>query len=269
MQSTTLTAPAKINHFLRIGAKMPNGLHAIESWMQKISLADTIEVEITSAKNAACELHLHPDADFVVPTKETNLIHRAIALYFAGKSTPPFRITLDKKIPIGAGLGGGSSDAAAILRFLQTHFPDPRQNIVGLAANLGSDVPFFVEETAAALVSGTGERLAPHSPRPGVVVLVKPHDLAIETAWAYRTFDEDSHKKQPEISNDFEPCIFAQFPKLAEIKRNLLASGAQSACLSGSGATVFGIFEDEELALAAQKRFDAKTYWSYLGHLLV
>ncbi len=268
MNTHLLLVPAKINHSLRIGAVQTNGLHTIESVMQKISLFDRIEIKILPTSIGKIEIILAEDSVFRISTDSSNLIFRAVRLFFGSDLHPDVRIILTKKIPIGAGLGGGSSDAASMLLFLAEQFPDYKKTVLEMATELGSDVPFFLGEAPSALVSGTGETLATHPAELGEILIVKPHQCAIETAWAYRAFDEMQDQKSESSVNDFEPVIFAHFPELEKIKHTLLDCGAKHAHLSGSGATVFGIFEEKKDAFLAQQHFDDAQYWSFVGRLL-
>ncbi len=267
MRQMVVCAPAKINHSLTIDKIQPNALHAIFSIMQKVDLYDSLEIEAASATTGKIEIELTPDSSFSVPTDKSNLIYAAIRRFFESDVHPDIRVILNKQIPVGAGLGGGSADTAAALRALAKAFPDMPIDITPLAAELGSDVPFFLSDSFAAQITGTGEVIAPKKAESGFVVLVKPRNISIATAWAYQQFDAYA-PVSAEQTNDFEPCIFAAYPELAQIKQTLLDLGARSANLSGSGSTVFGVFSDEALAQQARHYFSSERYWSWQGRLL-
>lgn len=206
-----------------------------------------------------------------------NLVYRAAALVLERASRPVgLEIDLLKTIPLGAGLGGGSSDAAATIVALNEllDLGWSREAMAEIGAYLGSDVPFFFSAPTAC-VTGRGELVQPVQ-LTGVrwIVLVNP-GFPVSTGWAYRELATARASVKPvsealgriafrrhvswdeivaHIENDFEPVVFAAHPVLSELKARLLAHGAQAALLSGSGATVFGVFRDEE---SAQKVKDA------------
>lgn len=197
---------------------------------------------------------------------EHNLAYRAAAAFHeAAGLSPAVRIRLVKHIPAGAGLGGGSSDAAATLRALNQAHGGPLDDatLLRLGAALGSDVPFFLSGAAFALVWGRGERILPLRPPPSAPVLLAVPPFAIATADAYRALD---HHRGAQGSppaprairledlaswrgladsavNDFEPVLFPRHPELAGLRDALARAGARLARLTGSGSAVFGIFE--------------------------
>jgi len=244
-------AYAKINLGLRVTAKRADGYHDIETIFQTISLHDTLT--FTSAER----LTLTCDAPGI-PTDERNLVLRAAR----AAGAPPVAIALQKRIPAGGGLGGGSSDAAATLRALGCEDAN-------VALQLGSDVPFFLVG-GTAYATGRGERLVPLPSLAGVpLILVFPPER-VGTARAYamlRRFspplglervramiDDDLLGYATELINDFEEPIFAALPHLATIKTRLYELGAAWAGMSGSGSTIVGAFRDggdRDAALAA------------------
>jgi 4-diphosphocytidyl-2-C-methyl-D-erythritol kinase len=220
--------------------------------------------------------------------QEQNLAYRAgILLRDYSGCGKGAAIRLIKEIPAAAGLGGGSSDGAAVLSALNLlwglHLPV--EELRDLAARLGSDVPFFIDGCMA-LAEGRGERLSP-LPDCGTVplVLVKP-DIGVSTAWAYGIYEPELTKKFIDIKlfcralqrkdfvslrqmahNDLERAVMRNIPVIAGIKRQLLGSGAALAAMSGSGPTVFGVFEKREAAEAAAARFG--THWCTVVETLV
>lgn len=270
----TVSAPAKINLVLRILDRRPDGYHNVWSLMQTVKLEDTLSISINhrhSAINVCCD-------DPSLRTDRSNLVYRAAAAVFeqSGQAVG-LDIALAKRIPMGAGLGGGSSDAAATIiglnRILKLGWSPKEMAQIG--QTLGSDVPFFFFAPSAT-VSGRGEKVTPvRMPESRWVVLVNP-SFPVETKWAYQqlsrrrtgvapvsrshaalgTEAELSWKQVLEaIENDFETPVFHAYPLLRDIKQQLTVCGAEAALLSGSGATVFGIFHDEAGARSAQAPF--------------
>jgi 4-diphosphocytidyl-2-C-methyl-D-erythritol kinase len=268
-----LEAPAKINLHLRVIRRRPDGYHDLETFMQKLELSDRLELRPT----AAGVLLSCPGSD--LPCNEDNLVFRAAAIYLARAGiTSGVEIVLHKQIPIAAGLGGGSSDAAAVLLGLNRLFAPgiPDVALLQLAGTLGADVPFFVADMDAARATGIGDRLQPAPSLQGCMVLLVNPGYPVSTKWVYENFAlttpsnpyilgrEQNHlnycdflaSSEPLTAcNDLESVTIARFPDLGEIKESLLASGAGIAMMSGSGPTVFGLFREETLAVACYDRF--------------
>ena len=245
--------PCKINLGLNILSKRPDGYHNLETCFYPIPWTDILEV--IPADRFAFTQTGHP-----VPGKEEdNLCIKAYELLRDEHRLPPVKIHLHKIIPMGAGLGGGSSDAAHTLRLLNTvfHLQQSPAQLAGYAAKLGSDCAFFTQDQPM-LGEGKGELLSvtPISLQKKFIVLVKP-DIHVSTAEAYAGITP----RQPEqslralltgypmeewrhwIKNDFEGTVFEKHPALQSIKEKLYASGALYASMSGSGAALFGIFD--------------------------
>jgi len=264
-QKIKARAPAKINLYLKVLNKRVDGYHDIQSILQPISLYDELEFELSSqGVEVICNRGDIPAAD--------NLVQRA-AILLEQRFAPAggVKIHLNKQIPIAAGLGGGSSDAATTLCTLNTlwELNLSRERLLQLAAGLGADVPFFIEK-GAALAEGIGEKLSPWPSLSCWVLLVKPN-FSVSTAWAYQNLEEEGLTKkgncikilQPVwarndltavaagLSNDFEPLLARKYPLIREIKKELLAAGALGALMSGSGPAVFGLFAQEAVARAA------------------
>lgn len=269
-------APAKVNLRLDVFEREDTGFHRIETVFQALDLADRIVISLVDGGGVVLELSGVSDGALGNP--ERNLAVRAArafgsALRAADRRLPGVRIMLDKVIPHGAGLGGGSSDAAAVLRGLNElcGHPISSAELVRLGADLGSDVPFFVSQVARAQGWGRGDRIVPLDPLPPrPVLLVVPHE-PIATDWAYgvlvahraRRGVPDGSRPQPAIEaswpeiessvwNDFEEALFPHRPELAEMKASLEEAGARPALLSGSGCAVFGVFDSEERVVTAQ-----------------
>lgn len=273
----TVFAPAKINLILRILARRPDGFHNLWSIMQTVALEDEVRIRLCPDRQG---IHLSCDA-VQLAADQSNLVYRAAAAVLArARQSVGLDIELRKRIPMGAGLGGGSSDAAATIiglnRLLRLGWSSLEMADVGQA--LGSDVPFFLFAPSA-LVAGRGETVRPVVVE-GVrwVVLVNP-GFGVNTKWAYqelaaartgvaplspvqRELDRQARVSWPQLiaaaENDFESPVFAAHGALREIKQRLQAQGAEVALLSGSGATVFGIFPHEAGARRAAADFSSE-----------
>jgi len=268
-------APAKVNLILRVLDRRPDGYHNLWSLMQTVGLEDELHIRL---RPGSTELSLTCD-DPGLPTDGRNLIHRAATLVLEraglqGNRAVGLEIRVTKRIPVSAGLGGGSSDAAATIaglnRLLALGWSDHEMATMGQV--LGSDVPFFFFAPSAR-VRGRGEDVAA-LPVTGArwVVLVHP-GFPIATRWAYDRLaalrktvrplspalavlmGKSSVRWEeviPLMENDFEEALTPDHPVLGAIKCELLSAGAEAALLSGSGATVFGIFHDEAAATRAR-----------------
>lgn len=253
-------AYAKVNLTLAVGEKRPDGYHEIVSVMQRVSLCDTLTAERTaSGISLTC-------SDPALPAGEENLAHRAASLFFretgiAGGAA----LTLEKRIPSQAGLGGGSSDAASVLLALRKLYAPALSDteLETMAAALGSDVPFFIHG-GTQLATGRGEVLSPLPPlTDGWFVIVKPTE-SFSTPSMYRRLDELPPACTPPLPplqyglpalaaglfNRFEAAIPAG-SAVWDIKARLAAYGALASLLSGSGSAVFGLFDTETAARAA------------------
>ena len=268
MDRLTKRANAKINLTLDLTSVLPDGYHAIHTVMQSVSLCDDVTVALTQTEGVAffCDA---PD----VPTDERNTAYRAALLFCSELGVTPFlRIGVCKRIPRQAGLGGGSADAAAVLRALNEIYgaPIPERRLLELALRIGADVPFCAVG-GAALCLNKGEIMAPLPPFQASVLLVKP-GTGVSTAEAYRRFDEEAAPLRP--NNDAALFSFAQgdyrtglrsalnvFEQVTDvpggdaIKETLLRSGAYHAAMSGSGSAYFGIFDTAEAADRAAAAF--------------
>jgi len=281
-KSITLKAPAKINLYLAVIGKRADGYHDIESLMQKIDLADQIQLSIgSSGIRMTC-----PGID--LPTDEGNLAYRAAVSFLQAIGhrgcMPAIRgidIVLEKKIPVAAGLGGGSSDAAAVLRGLNVLLGAELSTaeLLELAKQLGADVPFFIHAWPAAWATGIGEKLSPATPLVNYhIVLVNP-GIPVSTGWVYKNFAltsagnpfilargresevSRSHRRStvPDVLyNDLETVTIPHFPEIGLIKNELQQDGADGVLMSGSGPTVFGLFRDKIRAGRSYIRFIKK-----------
>ena len=240
-------AAAKVNLFLRVLARRDDGFHEIETLMTRITLYDSLQIE------RAGDFEFQSN-DPTLPAGEDNLVVRAALLFFSAiKREPNVRIKLQKKIPHGAGLGGGSSDAAATLRLLSRflEIEISPEKLASLAADLGSDVPFFLGETAA-ICRGRGEIVEPvQLPGQLNLVLLKP-PFSVSTPWAYSRFRRGQEIPgviyraqkigQQIFVNDLERPVFEKFVFLARLKSWLLEQSEVAVVLmAGSGSTIFAV----------------------------
>ncbi len=254
----TLKAYAKINIGLRIlGRRREDGYHLLETIFQEIDFFDLIRVEPNQSGRFSLSCN-HPE----IPVDENNLVMKAVqSLRPCLPDSFGAEICLEKNIPPGAGLGGGSSDAAAILKYLSPYCR-PEPDLFSIALSTGADVPFFLHG-GTAYATGIGEQLKPVDiPLNWTAVLVLP-PFEISTRQAYRDLKiplTDSVKKTNIPSflrqgfswrffeNDFERVIIPAYPQIGEIKAALMKAGAEFAGLSGSGSTVYGIFCSDDNA---------------------
>ncbi|HUG42160.1 MAG TPA: 4-(cytidine 5'-diphospho)-2-C-methyl-D-erythritol kinase [Longimicrobiales bacterium] len=272
-------APAKVNLQLRIHDPEPSGFHRLESLFCALELADEITVEVDAAPAGGGGVKLDVEGPDLGPP-EANLAVRAARGFLARAGVErAVAIRLRKTIPAGAGLGGGSSDAAAVLRALDALLPGlvPPLELAALARELGSDVPFFLRGDALAWGSGRGDVLAPAPPLPSAPVLLVFPPFPVSTAAAYRWLDEDRASAPaagagapPSVSadwpphsprswlaaaqraaNDFEAPVFRRHPELRALRDLLAEAEAVIAMLSGSGSALFGVFSDEDVLRGA------------------
>jgi len=272
MPQLTVTAPAKINLHLAVLDKRPDGFHNLESVFLALDFGDTLYFEQVSGENTA-EITME-GLNFTLPPlpPEKNIIFQALYLFREKtRYSVGLKIRVEKRIPIGGGLGGGSSDAAAALLAFNKLAGSPLTSgeLLEMGASLGSDVPFFLYETTAALVTGRGERIRPIVSPLMYFVLVNP-GFSSSTAAAFALLDEyrDLHgiirnvekydqsvimladdPSRWSFKNDFLP-VFKEPEKSVynEIIYKLKESGADFAGLSGSGSTCFGVFKERGIA---------------------
>ena len=264
MNNLYLKAFAKINIGLKILSKRDDGYHNIETVFQQIDLCDNIKIMLKQdgrIKIRTTNTH--------VPQNKNNICYQSVILLqqASGKRTG-VEIIIEKNIPVGAGLGGGSSDAAAVLRGLVRlwKLEIAESELLSIAGQIGADVPFFLKG-GAALATGIGDELAKLDlPTNYYCLLVYPN-IEISSTWAYKNInfsltntkksiklshifsnDLDISKLRGAVCNDFEGVVFQEFPELDNIKKILYRNGAHFACMSGSGSTVFGLFKSEKKA---------------------
>jgi len=268
-------AYAKLNLSLDVLGRLENGYHEMRMVMQSCSLADDVSIELKPGQGAVTHSTLG-----YLPEDEQNLATRAALAFFeaAGIECLRAEITLSKRIPVCAGLGGGSSDAAAVLRALDKAFGSPlgRDRLEALGAELGSDVPYCVAG-GTALATGRGEILRPLRPLPDCrFVIVKPR-FSVSTPELFRVLDGIKTPCHPDTDgmlcaiesgdlagvavrmfNVFEGCLGRSEATVREIKGALLDLGANGVSMSGTGSAVFGLFTDSAAAERAHEALSAE-----------
>ena len=256
MDKISLKAPAKINLFLKVLGKRPDGFHDIESLVQAIDLCDDITLEKSDIIEIVCD-------DPGIPSDETNLAYKAADVLQRSFYFPGVRIELKKRIPSQAGLGGGSSDAAFVLRGLCELYnlsPDVK-DIISIAAEIGSDVPFFMSG-GQALITGRGENVtAVHLPTDyKLVIVAPPYGFSTKEVYAKvkinlteintnhllstRISTSRFYRMISSFSNDLETAVSDKSSGPWDIKQLLVDNGAIYCAMSGSGSAIFGIFSE-------------------------
>jgi 4-diphosphocytidyl-2-C-methyl-D-erythritol kinase len=256
-------APAKINLSLRVLGRRSDGFHEIETFIAPISLCDEIKIEQRSGKQGIAFRCDDPS----LPKREDNIVVRAAKVFFEETNiTGGVSIVLKKRIPHGAGLGGGSSDAAFTLLALNELFETnlPREALAKMAGTIGSDVPFFILQSAA-VCRGRGELVSPTRLREQLSVLLLKPGFGVPTQWAYSRWRDSreipgvSYKAQKfaeqSFVNNLERPVFEKFVFLAQLKLWLLKQPEVGAALmSGSGSTVFAVLRSNADADLLAKR---------------
>jgi len=257
-----LLAPAKINLGLRVLGRRADGNHELDSLFLPLEVADEVEVEIRPARQATVSIEVEGDA----PEDDSNLAVRAAHAYLAKRELSlAVNIQLRKQTPAAAGLGGGSSDAAAVLRALQGDLPGglPPAELASLALDLGADVPFFLDPRPSR-VRGIGERVEPVSDFPSLSLLLVNPGVPVSTADVFRAYDllgastraesaarPDAYPPDPlgagladRVRNDLEAPALHVCPELRRVRQALEGVSALAVGLSGSGGTFYGVFRD-------------------------
>ncbi len=281
MRSITLNAHAKLNLTLDILGLRSDGYHDLSMVMQSISLCDTLHVALTEGADIVCRVD---GAD--LPADESNLAVKAARAFFRETALPPcgLSIEIEKRIPIAAGMAGGSADAAAVLHALRELLM-PAMELTALeriGETVGSDVPFCVRG-GTALAEGRGELLTSLSPAPKLSVVVCKPPFPISTPVLFKRSDSVTLQKRPDtaamlraiaqgdadgmianLCNVFEEVLPEECGEVFTIRDKLLALGADGAQMTGSGPTVFGLFKDEALAAKAAETLKKEYEQSYL-----
>ena len=280
---TTLqeNAYAKLNLTLDVLGKRDDGYHELETVMQQITLYDEIEIDVQTGEDWKLEC----DWD-EVPTDSSNLAWRAVGVFYRyiGKDPQGVSIRITKRIPMQAGLGGGSADAAAVLRALNRHEGEPltQAELVQLAAKIGSDVPFCVQG-GTALVKGRGELVEALPDMPQCFYCIAKPDFSISTPALFAEVDQEQSLWHPDtqtmlqalerqdllhvagsVGNTMEPLVASKHSQIQQIKQTMLDCGALGAAMTGSGSAVFGVFDAFDMAALASMQLmeSCKTYLS-------
>ncbi len=276
LKNITIKAPAKVNLGLHIVNKRSDGYHNIETLMQTVSVFDILEISINQSHITITTDHPN------LPCDRSNLCYKAAQVFFEKTGqVGGILIHIKKNIPIGAGLGGGSSDAASVLTALNILFAKPLRNkdLKKLAFLVGSDVPFFVDG-GTAYASGRGEILKAIEPEPFLRYIIIYPGFGIDTGWAYEKINSLTNKKnyirildynfdaesigrnEMLLKNDFEEVMLKQFDELRFMKQFLSQNGAVTVSLSGSGSSVYGIFDDNKKIKDAFAKIKEKVFWA-------
>jgi 4-diphosphocytidyl-2-C-methyl-D-erythritol kinase len=273
MKNVELFSHAKINLRLDILGKRPDGYHDIRTVFQKITLGDELSIALSkSGIEVTCD-------SSQVPNNEGNLAYTAArGLLDRHKIKDGLKIAIKKQIPVAAGLGGGSSNAAATLMGINQLFELglTDEELMQIGRTIGADVPFFIfGESARA--TGIGDVLEPLTIKPPLYLLLITPETSISTAWAYGNIRRGLTNSMNNItippcinhlaeviallSNDFEKVVIPHYPIIQTIKDELLDKGARGSLMSGSGSTVFGIFETEGKAEEALNQIKSPSDW--------
>jgi 4-diphosphocytidyl-2-C-methyl-D-erythritol kinase len=282
-----ILCPAKINLFLAVNGKRPDGYHNLTTLFCRIGLHDRILLDMNrKGISVSCD---HPD----VPNDETNTAYRAAETFLSRLNRikkvgfSGVQIRIEKNIPVGAGLGGGSSNAASVLMGLNHYFNAPfsKKALMEMAAPLGADIPFFIFQKPG-IGRGIGDELTPYHGIPGYkVVLVFPKKI-LSTRRVYKNlnlaltkceqklngllFKNETFRADLHLCNDLEPVSTELCPEIPTLKEKLNRHGAEGSLMTGSGPTVFGLFSDAEAARRAYGSLSENLNWQvFLSNLLI
>lgn len=274
MNYVKLYARAKINPALNVIKKLDNGYHSIETIMQSINLVDTIRIEKTDVDNIILTTNL-----LWLPTDRRNLVYKTAQLLKQTYNIKEgIKINLFKRIPISAGLAGGSTDCAAALIGIRNLFKLPISNeeLFNISKSLGADVPFCLMR-GTALAKGIGEKLTPLPPFPPCYILIVKPPVSVSTSSVFENLSLENIKARPDIEkiiyclktqnlielcnnmcNVLETVTIKRHPIIEKIKDIMVKKGAMGSLMSGSGSSVFGIFLSKKSAVFASKEIQSK-----------
>ncbi len=272
MEKVVLRAPAKINLALDVTGKRDNGYHDVRMVMQQIGLSDEILIEKISTGGDRITVETNSGE---LPLNEDNLVYKAARIIMDECGIKDsIRIFIDKHIPIAAGLAGGSTDAAAVLKGMNELFElgITELKLRELGVRIGADVPYCIMG-GTALAEGIGEILTPLTPMPDCTILIAKPGISVSTGYVYTAYDSLKEKLHPEVDamaaalkernlsgiakllgNSLEGVTQEEYPVIKRIKQIMLGNGALGALMSGSGPTVFGLFDDGNKAGEALER---------------
>lgn len=276
-----ILSPAKINLFLKITGKRPDGYHDLVSLMCCVGLYDTVSLTFgVKETSVSC---CHPD----VPEDETNLAVAAASLFLRTlNKNQGVKISIEKQIPVGAGLGGGSSNSAAVFLGLNRYYgyPFSLDKLISMGRSIGADVPFFIFRKPA-IVTGIGDKLKAYQGLESFKILLVFPGFRVSTAKVYKNLNlgltnckkklksflsnEQSFDPRYHLCNDLEPTAASMYPGIFTAKEALLKHGALGALMSGSGSTVFGLFSDSDKAVTANHALAENDKWQlYLVNMM-
>ncbi|MBK5276061.1 MAG: 4-(cytidine 5'-diphospho)-2-C-methyl-D-erythritol kinase [Desulfuromonadales bacterium] len=272
MNSITLKAPAKVNYLLDVIRRRSDGYHDLRMVMQRVNLCDEITLALTDTPgiSVSCGKKDVPDGPENIAWKAARV------LLDLADSTQGIKISITKNIPVAAGLGGGSSDAASVLMGMNQllELGLTNQRLMEIGVTLGADVPFFIFKKTA-LAEGIGEALTVMPEMPKAWVLLVNPGVHVSTAWVYKNLTLTNRSELAKLptfygsveeicsifANDLESVTIPAFPVIADIKNSMLRHGALGAMMSGSGPTVFGMYQDKETAELARTAIIKDTGW--------
>ncbi len=276
----TCKAPAKINLAIDVIAKRPDGYHEISTIMQSISLYDIITLEA----NGSGEVSVNTDSQFV-PSGSTNIVYKTVELIRSKYNIEDgIEVHIEKNIPVAAGLAGGSTDAAAAIKLLNKalNLRMSKAEIYDFAKSIGSDVSFCIEG-GTALGEGLGERLTLLPEIPDCYILLVKPDISVSTKKVYEGIELNKISERPDIKgmvkaiknkdiiglskklcNVLETVTIKQYPMVKELKHKLMEYGALGSLMSGSGPSVFGIFDDTEKVYSAYDSMKSYSHETFL-----
>ena len=282
-----LISSAKINLGLKVIRKRPDGFHDIETIFYPIKLHDDITIDVKPNDHSHNSLLIHCNKQYV-PQNKDNICYKAIEAFFRKYHIKDccydIDIKISKKIPVGGGLGGGSSNAAAVIEFILKYFKidihENKKEIIETALTIGSDVPFFLY-LKPSFAAGRGEdiKILDDFKIGGKILIVNPN-LHISTKWAFESLHLDSEKSYnselskvksfspenyPLLENDFEKIIFEKYPVLGEIKKDLYEKGAVFASMSGTGATMYGVFNNDADVQKLYRKYKDENYFVFIS----
>ena len=275
-------AYAKVNLTLDILEKRPDGYHELQSVMQQISICDDIGIDLETGEDWRLECDRED-----IPTDSSNLAWKAVGLFYKrlGKDPGGVTIRITKRIPAQAGLGGGSADAAAVLKALNDHEGNPfsQVELEALGGKLGSDVPFCVRG-GTVLCEGRGERMTTLQPMPDCFYCVAMPDFSMSTAAVYGAYDANPPKYRPDhpgmlaaleagdllkvaghCGNAMEKVVAVEHPKIWEMRTVMEDCGALGAAMTGSGSAVYGVFDAFDMAAMASMRLMEHGFTTFLA----
>jgi 4-diphosphocytidyl-2-C-methyl-D-erythritol kinase len=288
MSASIINSCAKINVGLKIVNKREDGFHNLETIFYPVKLHDTLAINITPTPEDHNSVRIHSNKSYV-PTDKKNICYKTIEHFFVEfniKSHFFIEISIDKHIPVGGGLGGGSSNSAAIIKHLVKYFniniAENREKLLKVALDCGSDVPFFMVMKPC-FAEGRGEKMKilKDFKLDYNILLVNPN-IHVSTKWAFehlnytvgeihpselRNVTSFDPSKPGTFKNDFEEPIFSKYPELAKVKQELLDAGAVFASMSGTGATMYGLFARDNMDAfkKCRREYERKGYFVSVG----